>query len=306
MITKLDMRKLMMGLVLGVILLGTVGVGSANAQYQYLPTPHFYCDGRALNPEDSSKECRVGQEVVAVTRQNLLDPNDTPVPVDWDPDWHLEYVDGKPVDTFAPEQFDTTTFRYVYAVPGAYTIAFRTDDGRRGTTGVNIVDSSILTREPAFNVTGTGYKAEGEDGSCTITRKLYYRAYRDHSYRYGLKLSYRSKHRKQVSGSKRYRRIVRKGRVAAVQQPWIADTASEQIRIKQFDLSFDANRKIRLLINRHARAILTLRERVVDANGTLYYKSSKRFFNLEKCKFGRKVGATTQSKTRSTNRLSRR
>ncbi len=296
--------KLMMSLVLGVVILGTAGVGSANAQY--LPPPLFYCDGRSLDPNDSSKECRVGQEVVAVTRQNLLDPNDTPVPADWDPDWHLEYVDGKPVDTFAPEQFDTTTFRYVYTVPGTYSIEFRTDDGRRGGTGVTILDSSILTREPAFKVTGTGYKAEGEDGSCSITRRLYYRAYRDHSYRYGLRLSYRSKYRKQVSGSKRYRRIVQKGRVAAVQQPWIADTASERIRIKQFGLSFDSDRKIRLLINRRARAILTLRERAVDANGTLYYKSSKRFFNLEKCKFGRKVGATTQSKTRSTKRLSRR
>lgn len=297
--------KLMMSLVLGVIILGTAGVGSANAQYQYLPHPFFYCDGRSLEPYDSSKECRVGQEVVAVTRQNFDDP--TPVPADWDPDWHLEYVDGKPVDTFAPEQFDTTTFRYVYTVPGTYSIEFRTDDGRRGGTGVTILDSSILAREPAFNVTSTGYKAEGEGGSCTITRNLYYRAYRDHSYRYGLSLSYRSKHRKQVSGSKRYRRVVQKGRVAAVQQPWIADTASEQIRIKRFDLSFDSSsRKIRLLINRRARAILTLRERAVDANGTLYYKSSKRFFNLEKCKFGRKVGATTQSKTRSTKRLSRR
>ncbi|MEX1113558.1 MAG: hypothetical protein WED32_03840 [Patescibacteria group bacterium] len=299
------MRKLILGLVLGVILLGTAGAGSAWA----LPAPFAWCDGQPRDAEAGWVECRTGQEVKAVTRQNLLDPNDTPVPADWDP--HYEN------DTFQPEQFDTTTFRYVYTVPGTYVVHFRTDDGRQGRMVVQITDSAILTQEPAFQFTpvhprrpngGDQYETRlfrgGEHrGKCMVERSVGYYAYRDHTYRAGIVIRYRFVKRKRVRGSKRVRRVVRKGRLGADRDPGTTYTASQDHRFAGVGVLFaargskEARRRFRRFERLGTRFVVILRERIVAADGsTLYYTKRRNWLDPTSCSFIDKPRRRVQKK----------
>jgi hypothetical protein len=309
MITKLRMRKLMMGLVLGVILLGTVGVGSAWAQY--LPAPLAYCDGQPRDAEADLVECRTGQEVTALAHENRFDPNSAPVPANWDP--HYE-------GTFQPEQFGTSTFRYVYAVPGTYAVEFRTDDGRVGRMGVRITDGAILTQEPAFQFTpvhprrpngGDQYEAKlfrggTNRGACVVYRSVGYYAYRDHTYRAGIVTRYRFAKKKRVRGSRRFRRVVRKGRLATDRDPGTSYTASYDHRFAGVAVSFqvwgkEARRRWRRFERFDTRFVVILRERIVASDGTtLYYTKRRNWFDPASCEFIEKPRKRKQSMATTT------
>ena len=243
-----------------------------------------YCDGQRVLADPL--ECRAGQEVRVVSL----------VPAAWNPAAPAVWA-----DTFQPIA-QGLEFRYRYAQPGNYTIDYRSLDGQRfGFAQVDIAPLDLLSREPAFAPFSRGSFAVGLDdvGLCTIIWVRGYRAYRDHTYRAGLTLSYR--YRARTSGS-RPRVVTKAGRFLRQQRPVppYVTSASERPRTVRSDdtpegrvpLTFDPHHgtKVAWLVQRRAAVYLTLRERVVQTNGaTLYAGKIVRRFDLARCKLGRVV-----------------
>ncbi len=312
MITKLGMRKLILSPVLGVILLGAAGSGLAWAA-PFSVTP--YCDGARMEFDSVGSgvpECRTGQ-LVTVTAQN----GQGPVMADWDPDYN------DPFEPFQPEQFNTDTFQYRYQTPDEKTIMARATDGSgdEGGTRVDIVDAAILTEEPAFRFTpvhprrpngGDQYEAKlfrggTNRGDCVVHRSVGYYAYRDHTYRAGIVARYRFVKKKRVRGPRRFRQVVRKGRLAMDREPGVSYVASYDHRFAGVAISLqvwgkEARRRWRRFERLGARFVVILRERIVAADGsTLYYTKRRNWFDPVSCEFIEKP----QKRKRARNRRMR-